>query len=109
MLEDAAGPLSAPEVLEAAQRVVPAMGIATVYRNLKSLTDEGWLAGVELPGQPARYERAGQDHHHHFHCDACGRVYDVGGCSAEIERRLPHGFRARRHELLLYGLCADCA
>ena len=35
---DAAGrPLSPQEVLEAAQAEVPALGLATIYRNLKQL------------------------------------------------------------------------
>jgi Fe2+ or Zn2+ uptake regulation protein len=59
-------PLSPEEVLSYAQRAVADVSIATVYRNLKTLVDDGWLAPVQLPGEPARYELSGKEHHHHF-------------------------------------------
>ena len=36
-------PLLAQEVLDAAQNQVPGLGIATVYRNIKSLVEEDVL------------------------------------------------------------------
>ena len=41
VIDEARRPLSPPEVLELAQQQVAAMGMATVYRNLKLLLDEG--------------------------------------------------------------------
>jgi Fur family ferric uptake transcriptional regulator len=107
-LERAERPLSVPEILDAAQGEVPGIGVATVYRNVKMLVDEGWLIAVELPGAPSRYELAGQGHHHHFHCTDCGRVFDVDQCGGDPEAGLPSGFRVERHEVLLYGHCDDC-
>ncbi len=101
-------PLTAQEILEHAQTEVPNLGLATVYRNLKSLTDSGLLRLVELPGEPCRYELTDQDHHHHFKCLACGRVFDIPGCVAGIAGLLPEGFKLRSHEILLYGHCPNC-
>lgn len=102
-------PLTPGEILEMAQQRVPNLGLATVYRNIKTLVDSGWLAAVDLPGEPSRYELAEHDHHHHFRCDACGRVYDVHGCDHVDEAGLPPGFVVRGHEVLLFGLCQECA
>jgi Fur family ferric uptake transcriptional regulator len=102
-------PLSVQEVLGLAQEHVPGLGIATVYRNLKALVEEGWLAMVDMPGQAARYERAELDHHHHFQCEACDRVFDIPGCAEHVyHHNTPAGFVVNRHEVMLYGLCADC-
>lgn len=101
-------PLAPNEVLAVAQEDVPKLGIATVYRTLKSLVDEGWLSPVELPGEPARYELAGLDHHHHFHCMGCGRVFDVPGCAKAVHDLLPKGYTLERHEIVLYGRCDAC-
>lgn len=108
VLEQAKRPLNAQEVLDEAQSKVAGLGIATVYRNLKALTKEGWLKTVDLPGDASRYELADIAHHHHFHCTQCGRVFDLHGCTGNIDRLLPDGFKPDRHEILVYGQCADC-
>ncbi|MFN2326807.1 MAG: Fur family transcriptional regulator [Gemmatimonadales bacterium] len=102
-------PLSTDEVHLAARKTVPSLGVATVYRTIRSLQGEGWLATVELPGAPARYELTGKAHHHHFHCERCDKVFDLVGCPATLQDLLPRSFRLDRHELVLYGRCADCA
>lgn len=106
---DAAGrPLLAQEVLELAQQEVPGLGLATVYRNLKSLTEAEELRVVQLPGENPRYERVGHSHHHHFQCRACGKVFDVHACPGDLSKLAPPGFSVEDHEITLYGQCADC-
>ena len=56
VLKKAGRPLSPQEIFDTAQREVSGLGIATVYRNLKSLQEEGLVNTVELPGQPPRWE-----------------------------------------------------
>lgn len=101
-------PLSTSEVLEAAQEHKPNLGIATVYRTLKLLVNAGWLATVKLPGEPPRYEMAGKPHHHHFHCDRCGRVFEVPGSLQLLDTLVPSGFQLESHDLVLYGHCKSC-
>ena len=106
--EQAARPLSPAEVLELARREQAGLGIATVYRNLKALVEENWLAKVDLPGEATRYERAGLKHHHHFHCTQCGRAYDIDACPGNLYSLVPSGFELTDHEIVLYGRCAKC-
>lgn len=108
--QQAAGPLSPQEVLDVAKTLVPGMGLATVYRHLKSLVEEGWLTVVELPGpnESLRYEIAGLEHHHHFRCQACDKVFDVPGCGVHAADA-PRGFTVDKHELWLYGTCRRCS
>lgn len=106
---DAAGrPLSPQEVLEAAQAEVPALSLATVYRNIKQLLDAGEISTVNLPGESPRYEASAHGHHHHFQCNQCQRVFDVHACPGNIASLAPTGFTVERHELTLYGSCPDC-
>lgn len=109
VLEEAGRPLGALEMLEGSQRYAPRLGIATVYRSIKALVAEGSVAAVELPGEPPRYEAAGKGHHHHFRCERCGKVYELGGCLGGLKDLLPRGFRMTSHELLLHGRCPACA
>lgn len=108
-LEREARPLSPAELLAAAQREVPGLGIATVYRAVKALVDAGRAVAVALPGEPARYERTPAGHHHHFRCRRCERVYEVPGCARGITALAPAGFEVDGHELVLYGRCGPCA
>jgi Fur family ferric uptake transcriptional regulator len=101
-------PLSPREILGEAGRVVPALGIATVYRHLAGLLADGSLREVELPGEPSRYELAGKGHHHHFRCRRCAAVFELAGCPGDFAGLAPPGFLVEEHELFLMGLCADC-
>lgn len=108
-LEKAGRPLGALEVLRAAKSGAPGLGIATVYRNLKALVQGGEVTAVELPGAAPRYEFAGKEHHHHFLCSGCDKVYELGGCLGGLRQLLPRGFSLGSHELLLHGTCASCS
>lgn len=107
-LQRARRPLLPQEVLLAAQAEAPRLGLATVYRNLKTLVEEGELCTVELPGENPRFEIAGRQHHHHFQCTQCERVFDVHACPGDLSRLAPPGFTVQDHELTLYGRCRDC-
>lgn len=108
VLARARRPLLPEEVLEAARVLVPGIGLATVYRNLKLLAEGGQICAVQLPGENTRYEPADQGHHHHFQCRACARVFDVQACPGDLAALAPEGFTVEDHELILYGTCGDC-
>ncbi len=101
-------PLSPLEALEVAQRAVPGLGIATIYRNVKTLVESHWLSEVHLPGAPSRYEVAGKLHHHHFRCRVCDRVFDVDACPPDLTAITPRGFRLEGHDITLFGRCSAC-
>ena len=101
-------PMSPQELLDTARGDGPRRGLATVYRTVRALEDEGWIVPVELPGEPQRYERAGKDHHHHFSCKRCRRTFELEGCPTGFEDMVPDGFRMETHEVFLFGLCDEC-
>jgi Fur family transcriptional regulator, ferric uptake regulator len=110
-LEEAQGPLTPQQVLERAATHHPSLGLATVYRNLASLTEHGDVVAVHLPNESARYERAGRGHHHHFRCERCGQVFELHAtCPVAVLEgvTLPGGFEVHDHALTLYGLCPTC-
>jgi Fur family ferric uptake transcriptional regulator len=108
VIQTAKRPLSPAEVLEGARASVPALGMATVYRNLKLLVAEGIVQVITLPGENPRYEMNESGHHDHFQCTTCHRVYDVPGCPGDMRRLAPRGFTIAHHHLTLYGRCANC-
>jgi Fur family transcriptional regulator, ferric uptake regulator len=109
VVERAGRPLSTDEILTGAHASLPSLGRATVYRSIRALLDEGWLAAVDVPGRTSLYERAGKGHHHHFECSLCKRVYELDGCASEIRAGLPAGFVSTGHDVTIYGSCAVCS
>ncbi len=101
-------PLSPDEVHDHASEFLPGIGIATVYRNLKSLVESGLLKSVEIPGASPLYELAGLDHHHHFQCDSCQKVFDIPGCPGNLQGLTPPGFQVTSHNITLFGTCPEC-
>jgi len=109
VIEHAERPLNAQEILARAQVAVPRMGIATVYRNLKAMVEDGSLATVELPHEASRSERSDLGHHHHSPCTSCPRVFDIDGCAGHVDELAPEGFAVEHHEIMLYGRCPECS
>lgn len=107
-IEAAHGPLSAAEILKAARKRVAGIGLATVYRTLASMIGAGEIVEVAVAGEAPRFESAGREHHHHFHCRKCSKLFEVHACSADLARMTPAGFRLESHEITLAGVCAAC-
>jgi len=102
-------PLLPEEIQRLALKTVPSVGIATVYRSLKTLAEDGLVRSVEIPGQPPRYEGTDKGHHHHFQCQSCRSVFDLPKCVDGLKKLAPKGFRVTDHEIILYGVCKNCA
>jgi Fur family ferric uptake transcriptional regulator len=105
--------LSAQEIFDALRAQGRKVGIASVYRVLELLTERGLVQRIELGSGTARYEpEQGDDHHHHFVCDDCGKVEAFA--DAGLERALRRVEGASRnavagHEIVLRGACDDCS
>lgn len=89
------------------------VGLATVYRALQTLVEDGEV-DVLRTGEDgeALYRRCSDGHHHHLVCRACGLTVEVEG--SEVERwarstAAEHGFSDVTHVLELFGTCAGCA
>jgi Fur family ferric uptake transcriptional regulator len=110
VLEGAEGPLAVSDVHGRALSDLPGLGIATVYRTLKLLTEQGRIHPVTLDSE-TRYEASGKGHHHHFSCTRCGRVFTLHTCPVALPRGTvyPGGFIVEAHEVTLYGQCPQCA
>lgn len=110
VLKDSTGPLTPQEILKRTQKITSNVGIATIYRTLKLLADAKEIIAVTLPDGESRYELAHLDHHHHFKCRTCLKIFDLEHCPIEIGKNLllPNGFKMEGHEITLFGLCSDC-
>lgn len=114
MLNNQGRHLNAEEVLEEARKIVPAIGIATVYRTLDKLTEMGILYKAFFDDGGFRYEiyDAGSKthHHHHFVCIQCGKILEIQeDLLSELEHKIEtQGFKIVDHELKFFGYCPEC-
>jgi Fur family transcriptional regulator, ferric uptake regulator len=101
-------PLRVDEILQIGRKTVESLNQATIYRNLKSLVEMGWLKTIHHPDLGVFYERTEKGHHHHFHCHACDRLFEIPGCALRKKESAPPGFVVERHEVFLFGMCSSC-
>ena len=88
------------------------VGLATVYRALQTLSEDGDVDVLRSDDGEAVYRRCSTGaHHHHLVCRSCGRTVEVEGPTVERWAdavSAAHGFRDVTHTLEIFGTCADC-
>lgn len=103
---------TAAQVYEVVRDKRPRIGIASVYRILHHLVEQGYVKELRHTDESCRYD-AHVERHDHAICTVCGMLLDV-----PIEVKLPHdalqaaaeaaGIELSSHELRLYGRCPQC-
>lgn len=87
-----------------------AMGLATVYRNLRKLHQRGKLRCRHLPSGEALYAPVDRDQHH-LTCVSCGTTQTLQHCPIdELKVTAPEtdNFKLIFHTLEFFGLCNIC-
>src|SRR6185295_16234796 len=99
---------TAEEVFIRAKREMPEISMATVYNCLDALVQCGVVRQVTVDRGATRFCPNMQEHCH-FHCDTCENVFDIDlPAEAPSGIGLPKGFKARRFEIAIHGVCPDC-
>jgi Fur family transcriptional regulator, ferric uptake regulator len=88
--------------------------LATIYRNMHTLTEMGLVKRFDFGDGSARFELVTDEsnhHHHHLVCNRCAIIVEVEDCfppeyEQELARR--HGFSSVTHRLEFFGLCPRC-
>ncbi len=87
------------------------IGLATVYRTLALLADEGAVDVLSHHPGELCYRWCGDEHHHHLVCSHCHRVVELRDCALDpwLDRvTAEQGFVATGHRLDVTGVCATC-
>ncbi len=103
--------VTAQEVFEIVHENFPEIGFATVYRFLRTLTENNFVTEVRMGGLPARYELTPKSHHDHLTCISCGKICEFENHHIEeLQEKVAKqfGFKLTSHVLELYGMCPAC-
>ena len=84
------------------------ISLATIYKNLNSMTEAGILAEVKLPNTKSVYEIV-KEGHAHLKCEVCGDVEDMNiDTSVFNEISKEHHFKVNHSDVILSGICRVC-
>lgn len=103
---------TALEIYERVKPVRPRMGLASVYRILGHLVEQGHIKELSYGDESSRYDGRTTRHDHGI-CTICGVLLDI-----PVEVELPQqvlqhaaqaaGLELDTHEVRIYGRCATC-
>jgi Fur family transcriptional regulator, peroxide stress response regulator len=87
----------------------PVSSQATIYSSLQALRTAGLIREVLLEAGVSRYD-AKVEPHHHFHCQECGSIEDIGWDALPVVEfdRLRAGLQAQAYEITVRGCCDRC-
>jgi Fur family ferric uptake transcriptional regulator len=103
--------MTADEVFKEIQKRSQAVNIATVYRTLDLLVEEGLVSRADLAGEQVVYATALHGPHIHLVCRQCGRTIDADVTPFQLlfeQIQTQYGFACSPQHFAIYGLCADC-
>jgi Fur family transcriptional regulator, ferric uptake regulator len=111
LLDDLDGFRSAQDLHALLRTSGASVGLATVYRALQALVDDGQVDVLRNADGEAAYRRCSPVHHHHLVCRSCGRTVEVA--DPPVERwaariAAEHGFADVQHQVEVFGTCAEC-
>ena len=111
LLRDQARHVSAEELLSEAGEQLPGVSLPTVYATLELFEQLGIVRRVNGGGGTLLWDTRA-DTHHHMICRNCGLIEDME-TPLDLERArrsaTRSGFHPDRAEVVVSGLCADCA
>lgn len=112
VVREASNHPTALEIYEIVKARRPKIGVASVYRILHSLSEQGYIKELGRSDESCRYDSQ-VSRHDHAVCTNCGTLLDV-----PVEITLPvdvleaaaraAGIELGSHEVRLYGKCSTC-
>ncbi len=87
------------------------VGLATVYRSLAGMVDDGSADVIATSTGESLYRLCSPAHHHHLVCRVCGRTVEIA--SPTVERwaakvGADNGYTHVEHTVQVSGLCSTC-
>ena len=112
--------LTADEIFTLARNVSPGIGLATVYRTLEFLTNNGMIKKLDFGTGMSKYELENDEregYHHYIVCEICGKVSDNNfnnkedvACFENYAKKIEskYDFKIDLNRVQFYGICSKC-
>lgn len=92
------------------KEIEPTMSLATVYRNLNLLAEQGIIRSIRGLDGSTHYDH-NTHNHYHFICSKCNKVYDVPyDIAPELADKTAErtGLLVESYDITFRGVCPDC-
>jgi Fur family transcriptional regulator, ferric uptake regulator len=102
--------VSAQDLHQSLRELGSTIGLATVYRTLNSLAEEGSADALTVEGENL-FRACSPGHHHHLICRGCGQTKEIEATAVEAWAKNvaeEHGFSEPQHIVDIFGLCSQC-
>jgi len=102
--------LTADELYGRVRRIMPHISLATVYRNLETLSEKGIIAKLEISGRQKRFDYD-TEAHDHIYCVQCQRVDNISldrGVFGPPPASVPPGYKITGCRVEFIGICPSC-
>ncbi len=102
---------TADEVYQMVRKRIPNVSVATVYRNLDFLAENGFIIKLKTKDKKARFD-GHPEPHLHLCCRGCGYVADIFDCTCKLpcsKEVKATGFVPDISCLEIPGLCKKCS
>ena len=105
------GEISAQQLYFKLRQQGSKIGLATVYRNLKSLHLNGVVRERVSSAGESLYSLIAAEHYHHLNCVCCGQSIPIDDCP--INQKLTQWCKSQKfkvyyHTLEFFGVCNSC-
>jgi len=101
------GHLTFNQLVEEILKVDNSISLSTLYRNVSSLREDGYIRSVHFDGKEEVYESTEITAHNHFLCDKCGNIIDI--FDKKVKTRLEkEGNLVTSYSVTYHGTCKDC-
>lgn len=105
------GHMSIDAIYEEVVKTHPSLSLATVYKNIILMVDNGVLVEVPIEGKKSKYELA-KEEHIHLVCTECGEVedrpYNESANALFSSMSKSENFSLSKQQVNLYGVCKHC-
>ena len=111
LIASSEGHPNAAQLYEKLLKQFPTASLATVYKTLTLLKEEGQVLEIDLH-DTSHYDGNKPYPHPHLVCDRCGTIMDGDGVlftsSANQEIQETFEFQVTHSQMVFYGICREC-
>jgi Fur family peroxide stress response transcriptional regulator len=103
------GHINIDDLYKLLQNKFPTLSLATIYKNIKVMSDKLFLSEVKIPYQKNVYELTKKEHSHVV-CSKCNSIMDIDLDTSNIlsQAESISNYRLNKSSIVLNGICPKC-